>query len=140
MRPHEIENWVLQLIERIKNRQPIEDSRVELKSTWIPAEKASRQIAGHANAARGSPILWLIGIDEKTGLVGAKHEELATWYAKVKSQFNGVAPSLMNLNIPIQGKTVVALLFETDRAPYVVINPVYGKTGGGAVSHEAPWR
>ena len=140
MRPHEIENWVLQIVERVKVRQPIEDSRVELKSAWIKSEKAARQIAGHANAAHGAPILWLIGLDEINGVVGASHEELAEWYAQVKSQFNGIAPALMHYNIPIDDRTVVALLFETDRAPFVVINQMFGKTGGGAVAYEVPWR
>jgi hypothetical protein len=30
--------------------------------------------------------------------------------------------------------------FETDRAPYLVKNPVFGKPGGGSVSWEVPWR
>jgi hypothetical protein len=47
---------------------------------------------------------------------------------------------LRDLNIPAEGKTVVALLFETDRAPYVVKNPVYGQPSGGPVQLEVPWR
>ncbi len=140
MRPHEIENWVLQIVERVKARQPIEDSRVELKSAWIKPEKAARQIAGHANSAHGAPVLWLIGLDEINGVVGASHEELAEWYAQVKSQFNGLAPALMHYNIPVDDRTLVALLFESDRAPFVVINPMFGKTGGGSVALEVPWR
>ena len=65
MRSHEIESWAYDIIERVQKHQPIEDSRVELKSEWIDATKAARQIAGHANASHGEPILWLIGIDEK---------------------------------------------------------------------------
>ena len=63
MRNHEIEAWVWQLIENVESGHQIEDSRIELKSEWIPAEKAARRIAGHAKAARGTPILWIIGIE-----------------------------------------------------------------------------
>ena len=140
MRPHQIENWALNVIDRVKSGQPIEDSRVELKSAWISPEKAARRIAGHANAARGAPILWLIGVDETRGVIGTQYEELADWYEKVKAQFNGLAPQLSDYNIPVEDKTVVALLFQTDRAPFVVKNPVYGKRGGGPVELEVPWR
>lgn len=46
MRNHEIENWALSIVDRVLAGQPIEDVRVELKSTWIDAKKAARRIAG----------------------------------------------------------------------------------------------
>ena len=117
MKPHQIESWALKIIDRVEANQPIEDFRVELKSDWIPAEKAARRIAGHANASRGAPILWLIGVGEERGVTGARHEDLADWYAKVKAQFDGWTPQLTDLNIPVEQDTVVALLFETERVP-----------------------
>jgi len=41
--------------------QPIEDTRVEVKAVW-PSDSnyAARRIPGHANAAGGESILWLI--------------------------------------------------------------------------------
>jgi len=84
--------------------------------------------------------LWLIGVDESVGVTGAKYEDLADWYAKVETQFDGLAPRLTDYNIPIRDNTVVALYFETERAPFVVKNPVFGKKGGGAVALEVPWR
>lgn len=140
MKPHQIESWALKIIDRVEANQPIEDFRVELKSDWIPAEKAARRIAGHANASRGAPILWLIGVDEERGVTGARHEDLADWYAKVKAQFDGWTPQLTDLNIAVGEKTVVALLFETERVPFVVKNPAFGKEGGGPVELEVPWR
>ncbi len=140
MKPHQIEAWVLEIISRVETGQPIEDSRVELKTIWPPPEKAARQIAGHANASQGAKILWLIGIDEKSGVFGAPYEELAEWYPQVKSQFDGLAPNLSHFNIPFKDKTVAALLFDTDRAPFLVKNPVYGKHNGGPVGLEVPWR
>src|SRR4029077_7253709 len=54
-----------------------------------------------------------------------------------KSRFDeDFAPELLHhLNIPWKSKSVVALIFETDRAPYVVKNP-----SGGHVTFEVPWR
>jgi hypothetical protein len=140
MRKHQIENWALSVIERVESGQPNEDFRVELKSQWLDPQKAARQIAGHANAARGEPILWLIGVDQKNGVIGANQIELADWYAQVKAQFDGLAPELVDLNVPVKGTAVVTLFFETDRAPFVVKNPAYGSSGGGSVSLEVPWR
>jgi hypothetical protein len=75
--------------------EPIEDTRVELKSTWIDVNNAARRIAGHANAARGAEILWVIGLHEKQGIVGAKYQELSEWYSKVQSQFESLCPQLL---------------------------------------------
>jgi len=88
MRAHEIENWVLRIIEQVESGQPNEDYRVELKAKWLDAKKAARRIAGHANAAHGEPILWLIGVDEEEGVVGANNEELANWSAQVRAEFD----------------------------------------------------
>lgn len=141
MRAHEIEDWTLSVIARVESDQPNEDYRVELKSEWPNEQRAARRIAGHANAAHGEPILWLIGVEEGKGVVGANDEELSEWYASVSAKFDGLAPQLLrDLNVPVRGKTVVALLFDTDRAPYLVKNPVYGQPNGGPVQLEVPWR
>lgn len=142
MKNSQIERWALEIIDRVEAHQPIEDSRVELKAQW-PNEpaKAARRVAGHANAARGEHILWLIGVDEESGVSGADHQEMADWFAGVSKQFDGLAPRCYDLNVPTKdGKTVVALLFETDRAPFVVANPAFGNTKGEGVQFEAPWR
>lgn len=141
MKPYEIENWALRIIELIESGQPIEDFRVELKSDWPDdPRKAARQIAGHANAAHGEPILWLIGIDEKKGVIGASKNEKENWYPKVQAQFDGLAPSVIDINIPVQGIVIIALLFGTERTPFVVKNPSYGSSNGGPVEFEVPWR
>ena len=138
MKKQEIEFRVLDIIERLEKGQPIEDDMVELKTEW-PADhfKAARRIAAHANSARGEPIMWLIGIDEKNGVVGADFEELSIWYAKIKSKFDqGLAPNLISLAVPYNGKTVVALVFETERSPFVIRIPATW----GPVTNEVPWR
>ena len=140
MRLVEIENWTLNVLHQVDSSQPNEDSRVELKADWIDPYKAARQMAGHANAARGDPILWLIGVDQQSGSVGVDHAELADWLPQVYSHFEGASPEVIDVNISFQGKTVVALFVETDRAPFLVKNPSFGDTAGVAIAYEVPWR
>ena len=49
-------------------------------------------------------------------------------------------PDVTDLVVPYNGVTVVALLFETVRAPFVVRNPLFGSVRGEIISHEVPWR
>jgi hypothetical protein len=141
MEIHQIEAWALDLIERVEKGQPIEDSRVELKANWPDAKRAARRIAGHGNAARGAPILWLIGVDEqKRSVTGAKYMDVAKWWAAVQGQFDGLAPDLIDLNVPTRGVAVVALYMEPTRVPFVVRNPMHGKEKGDPAELEVPWR
>jgi len=55
MRRIEIEGWALKVADSIKHGRPVEDARVEIKSTWPEAKQGARRIAGHANAAHGEP-------------------------------------------------------------------------------------
>lgn len=136
MKSIDIEDWALGIIERVEAKQPIEDLRVELKAAWpVKHHKAARQIAAHANAARGEPILWLFGVDEQKGVTGVDYNEISNWHQAVKAKFDAISPHLTHLNVPYQGKTVVALLWETDRSPFLVKNP-----DGGTVALEVPWR
>jgi hypothetical protein len=137
MKPNQIEDWALAVIERVLMGQPVEDVKVELKSEWPnDPHGAARRIAGHANAAHGEPILWLIGVDEKKKqVVGANYIELANWWLQVQSFFSELPPDLIHRNVPYDEKTVVALLFETERRPFVVKVP-----GGGPINLEVPWR
>ena len=134
---HEIENWALKIIDCIQKGVSFEDNRVELKSVWpIDDKKTARQLAAHANSAQGEPILWLIGIDEVKGVVGAKSIEISNWFNAIKSNFNeNVFPNLTILNILHDNKSIYILYFTTDRPPYVVKNP-----DGGRISLEVPWR
>ncbi len=83
MNSRQIESWVLRVIDCVKSGQPNEDFLVELKRDWVPEAKAARRIAGHSNFARGENILWLIGVDEKEGVIGAEAAYLASWYPTV---------------------------------------------------------
>jgi hypothetical protein len=135
VRPTDIEMWAIQVVDRVKSGAAVEDSRVELKRDWPDPDRAARRIAGHANAVRGEPILWLIGVDEKHGVLGADPNNLANWFPAVSSCFDGAAPSLQEVAFVYDGKEVMALLFDTSRIPFVVKNPK-----GGEISREVPWR
>jgi len=125
-----------EIIERVQRCQPVEDTLVECKRSWPSAEKAARRIAAHANGARGEPILWLIGIDEKTGQVhDVDTEELATWWPQVLRLFDeDIAPEIQHVFLTTDVGRVAAVTFETNRAPYVI------RTGDEKVSREVPWR
>lgn len=140
MKSSEIEYWTLQVIDLVASGHAVEDSRVELKREWIDPDKAARQIAAHANAARSEPILWLIGIDEKQGVIGVKHDEFSNWLNAVASHFEGLPPSCVDLNVPSDGRVVTALLFDTVRAPFVVKNSRHGNVQGDVIAFEVPWR
>lgn len=137
----QIEAWALRVIEAVESNTSIEDAHVELKAEWPKdAYKAARRLAGHANASRGSPILWLIGLDETKGVVGADYLEKSNWFSAISSHFNEVVPDLYDLNMSHLGKNIVLLHFDTARFPYVVKNPNFGKVPGEVIRFEIPWR
>ncbi len=140
LRINKAEAWALEIINRVQSGSVVEDYHVELKRQWPDKEKAARRIAGHANSCFGTDIIWIIGLDEKEGVVGANPEELANWWPEVRSYFDGVTPALTDIIIPINKASVVCLLFETSRPPYLVKNPKYGRPDGGPVNWEVPWR
>ena len=139
MRAIDIEARVLQIAERVEKAQPIEDDLVEVKAEWIDPRKMSRQIAGHANAARGEPILWIVGLCEKRGVVGAGNQEMSSWLREVESHLGGLAPSIRHLHLRFRNVTLTALYIETDRAPFVWRNPAFGGTKT-PIEYELPWR
>jgi hypothetical protein len=138
--PEQIEAWVLSIVDRVREKQPIEDDRVELKADWPDAAKAARRIAGHANASGGGSLLWIIGLDEQRGVVPFATTDPAMWVQQLHAQFDGLGPSVETLSVPTDGGGVYALLFDTARRPFVVKNSVHGTSGGGPVSLEVPWR
>lgn len=131
----ELELRVSELLGRVANRQGVESQLTELKASWPdPPEKAARQLAGHANAARGERILWIIGADEKSGTITTPGGDHLQWWTRVQARFDELAPELLlDAAVPYQGQTVRALMFDTRRAPYVV------KVEGGD-RLEVPWR
>lgn len=113
---------MIQAIDALRAGANPEDDRIEFKRGWPGVEKA-RQLAAAANQARGESIIYVIGIDDKTG---ASHPlddtDPATWWAQMEARFDEVSPDLV-LHIGVQiseSDRVVALLYRTDRAPYLV--------------------
>jgi hypothetical protein len=133
----EIELWVRDVVSAVRQGQPVEESRIGLKSSWIEPRKAADRLAAHANAARGVPILWVIGVDEKNRRVtGVDPLERSDWYKSVEQCFDGFAPRLVDVNVRIESDTVVGLYFETEQgARYVVKNST-----GGYPQFIVPWR
>jgi hypothetical protein len=140
MRHAEIEAWALRIIQTIAAGRRGEDDRVELKAEWPDPIKAARRLAGHANAARGDEVLWLLGVDENKGSVGVVPDDLADWWQKVCSHFHGPVPTLTPVNVHQDSAIVLALLMETTAAPFVVKNPAFGTADGGPAELEVPWR
>jgi hypothetical protein len=138
--PEQVEAWVLSIVDRVRERQPIEDDRVELKADWPDATKAARRLAGHANASGGGSVLWIIGLDDQRGVLPFSGTDPAIWVQQLHAQFDGLGPSVETLSVPTGGGGVYALLFDTARRPFVVKNSVHGSPGTGPVSLEVPWR
>lgn len=133
-----LEARVIEIADAVLAGRPIEDDRVELKTTWPEAaHKTARQMAGHANASGGEPILWVIGLNERGRALGdASDVEPANWWMGTRRWFDDVAPDLRTLAVAVRpGRQVVALQFTTDRAPYLVTTK-----DGGQVTREVPWR
>jgi hypothetical protein len=140
MTPSQLEHWVLRIFDQVRAGQVLEDSRVELKRSWISPSAAARRIAAHANASRGDPVLWIVGLDERTGIISERREDLSTWWPQVEAEFEGGAPGLFDLWVHLENGGVTALLFDTARAPYVVRNPMRNQPGAGPFEFEVPWR
>ena len=138
----QLEAFVLDIVKRVTDRRRVEDDRVELKADWPDATRTAVRLAGHANAGGGSWILWIVGLDERRGVVGASDPDLSSWWPQVQAQYESrFAPRLLqHLVVPTSGRQVVALQFEASRRPYVVKNPHYGTEGGCAVEFFVPWR
>jgi hypothetical protein len=137
LRTTQIEAWTLRIVEQVLSKRQNEDSRADVKADWpTDHRKAARGIAGLANAVHGEPVLWVMGLDQHRGLTPLPHMDLAAWWPSVCSHFDGLAPAIKDVIVPTShGVDVVALCFDTDRAPYVV------KTGQtGEPQLEVPWR
>jgi hypothetical protein len=121
LRRIQIEARAMQAVEAVLAGGRVEDDLIECKADW-PDEDKVRQLAAHANAARGDPIIWLIGLDENSHQVTMPSDiNPADWWAVMSKRFDEVIPELLDATVHVdEGKTVVALAFTTDQAPYVI--------------------
>jgi len=141
-RQHEIEARVVDIARRVERGAHVEDARVELKARWPEHDaKFARQLAAACNAAHGDEVVWIIGLDEKNGVIGTQPKDLSDYWPTVAANFDQLAPSLIrDVLVPIGEKVVVVLVFSSSRAPYVVKNPQRNQPGAGPVELEVPWR
>lgn len=141
MRPTEIEAWALRVVDSLRRAGNSEDSRVEMKQTWMDDHhKAARRIAGHLNSTGGEDVLWLIGVAESGSVEETSISDFADWWASVRTYFDGPSPSVTEVIVHEGDKTFVALVWGGAQVPYVVRNPAFGKPNGGPIALEVPWR
>lgn len=140
MRQVDVEAWADRLIRQAEESHHVEDNRSELKAVWPEARGIARQLGGHANAAGGEPILWLLGVDEHVGVVTYQSRDMATWHAQLSAEFEGFAPNLKHFSLSWQEQPFEALVFFTDAPPYVVRNPKRSKPGESQHDLDVPWR
>jgi hypothetical protein len=69
------------------------------------------------------------------------HADFARWIAPVLAYFDQLPPTYFDLNVPTPAnQTVVAVVFETDRVPYVVKNHHFGSRNDDPIALEVPYR
>jgi hypothetical protein len=140
MKPTDIEYRVLTRLQNLADGRKVEDKKVELKRELPEPQRAARRIAALCNAASGEDVLWIVGADESGVLTTLPSIDLASWWLQVCAEFDELPPAMEDLFVPFGPGAVLALSFRSDRAPYVVRNPVHGSPGGGPVAFEVPWR
>jgi hypothetical protein len=136
MRAIDLESRVITAVDRIRAGQLVEHDLIECKRSW-PQESKARQLAGSLNRAGGDPVVYIIGIDEKTGDVhDVSDTDVLDWWGQITPRFDQAAPEMVrHISVPVgNGEHVVAVAFASDRAPYVV------KTSSANPSLEVPMR
>lgn len=125
MTPQSVDALVQAAIENLQAGRAVEDDAgMELKREWPEPASKARQLAGAANALRGEPLIYVIGVDDKTGEVTTpERREPHEWYAQISARFDQVAPELMGVHTIYIGdgsRSVQAVVFGTADFPYVV--------------------
>ena len=112
-----------------------EDDFIEFKSSWPEPRKSARQLGGACNSARGEDVLWIIG--DPHGRIGPGEGDAANWWQAVQARFSEMPPRLdCQLNVPLPwGGSVVAMSFDTTRAPFLVTSE-----NGGSPERDVPVR
>ena len=141
--PRQLEYRALSLLEALRSGRILADAdaTAAVYRSWPrPPVVAARRLAAQANAARGRDVLWLVGVDSIGLGPGADHSNCNDWLNAVLPFFDGLAPQVTALKIPLTpaaGKrpatTMSALLVETSRTPFVV------RGGGRKGVLEVPW-
>ena len=135
-----VEDWARRVVGTLAGQRN-EDSRVELKREWPnDPNRAARRIAGLCNAWAGERVMWIVGLDEGDRQTHSVANEMAEWWPRVVGEFHQGAPRCRSRLRSTGKASLVALVFETDQAPFVTRNPRFGLPDGGPVELEVPWR
>ncbi|MEO9323910.1 hypothetical protein ABFT23_10490 [Nocardioides sp. C4-1] len=104
-------------------RNTEDDAGIEFKREWPGAEKV-RQLAGAANALRGDELIYVIGVDDKTGKIHTPEQrEPMEWFAQMAKQFDQIAPEMLwsqTVYIGNDAEAVTAVVFATQDFPYIL--------------------
>jgi hypothetical protein len=137
MRGIDLEARVITAIDQMREGRQVENDFIECKREW-PSESKARQLAASLNRAAGDPVIYIIGIDEKTGVVlDVSDTDVLDWWNQILPRFDQTPPEMtrhMNVAVGPNGDSVTAVAISSDRAPYVV------KTGVANPSLEVPMR
>lgn len=137
MRAIDLEAKVITAVERIRAAQLVEHDFMECKRSW-PQDDKARQLAGSLNRAGGDPVIYIIGIDDRSGEVfDISDTDVLDWWEQIKPKFDQTPPEMVrHMSVPVgeNGEHVVAVAFASDRGPYLV------KTGRANSSLEVPMR
>jgi hypothetical protein len=136
MRAIDLEAKVITAVDRIRDGQLVENDLIECKRSW-PQENKARQLAGSLNRAGGDPVVYIIGIDDKTGGVhDVSDTDVLDWWNQIVGKFDHTPPEMIrHVDVQVsEGEHVVGVAIASDRAPYVV------KTGNPSPSLEVPMR
>lgn len=137
MRALDLETRVISAVERIRAGEQVENDLIECKRDW-PTEDKARQLAGSLNRANGDPVIYIVGVDDRTGDVHPlSNTDVLDWWSQMETRFDQLPPEMVRqISVPVgnRGEHVVAIAFASDRAPYLV------KTGSAKPSLEIPIR
>jgi hypothetical protein len=114
MRAIDLEARVISAVDRIRTGQQVEHDLIECKRSW-PQESKARQLAGSLNRAGGDPVVYIIGIDEKTGDVhDVSGTDVVDWWGQITPKFDQIPPEMVrHISVPVgdKGEHVVAVAF-----------------------------
>jgi hypothetical protein len=123
----------LRQLERIGRGEALEPG-CDAMLTWPKPALAARRLAAQANTARGSRLLWLVGVDTRGRRRACDRKGFEKWQSALRPFFDGLVPEMEALIVPAEGgKEIILVGIETTRAPFVVRPVAKGET------LEVPW-
>jgi hypothetical protein len=109
-------------VESIRAGVPPEDDFIECKRTWPDPITKARQFAGLLNRAAGRDVVMIVGLDDDGTVTSPGEVDPADWWVGMQARFDETPPDLTrHMTVALgDGDYVVALAFDTTRAPFVV--------------------